>query len=351
MPSGTPQRSYQLMNYRGMNELELALQTIALRLPPSVRLVVGIPRSGLLAATMLALHVNLPVTDVAGFLEGRLLATGRRRPRDRAGTDGPSAVVVDDSVASGHQIRVVRRQLAEAERLQDVIFAAPFVSSSVANAVDLYGEIVEPPRAFAWNILHHPPLLERSCVDIDGVLCLDPSVDENDDGTRYRAFLRAAQPLFLPSAPVRYIVTSRLERYREETAQWLAKNEVQYSELVMLDLPDAVTRRALRAHAGHKADFYAGSDADLFVESDYGQAIQIAARAGRQVFAIDRREMVYPSPMAAAASAPSVLLASVRREPPVRELEARYWAARARLQNITRGAVPAAKRRLRGLRR
>jgi len=346
MTSG--ERSYQFLNYRGMGDLELALQAIAVQLPPSVRIVVGIPRSGLLAATMLALHLNRPVTDVAGFLEGRLLATGRRPPRaDGDGSGGPTAVVIDDSVASGRQIDLTRQQIADTGRLGEVIFAAPFVSSSVADVVDLYGEIVEPPRAFAWNILHHPPLLERSCLDIDGVLCLDPDSESNDDGDRYRDFLRAAKPLFLPSAPVRYIVTSRLERYRSETEHWLAANDVQYSELVMLDLPDAETRRAQRAHAPHKADFYASSDTDLFVESDWLQAIQIAARAGRQVFAVDRREMVYPSPLAAAASAPAELWASVRREPPVRVLENRYRGLRMRVEAAARRAVPAARRRLR----
>jgi orotate phosphoribosyltransferase len=253
-------------------------------------------------------------------------------------------------VASGHQIGLTREQLRAAGRLEDVVFAAPFVSSSVTAEVDIYGEIVDPPRAFAWNILHHPPLLERSCVDIDGVLCLDPADEDNDDGSRYRAFLATAQPLFLPSAPVRYIVTSRLERYRADTERWLADNRIEYSELVMLDLPDAETRRAQRAHAGHKADFYAASDTDLFIESDYGQAMQIAARAGRQVFAIDRREMIYPSPLAAASAAPSELLAAVRREPPVRELEGRYRALRARVRHASRRALPAARRRLRRLR-
>jgi orotate phosphoribosyltransferase len=329
MTAATPHRSYRLLNYRGMNDLELALQAIALRLPPSIRVVVGIPRSGLLAATILALHINLPVTDVAGYLEGRMLATGRRSARSGAAATRPSAVVVDDSVASGHQIGVTRDELAEAGRLDEVIFAAPFVSSSVAGAVDLYGEVVEPPRAFAWNILHHGPLLARSCVDIDGVLCVDPSDEENDDGLRYRSFLQGAQPLFLPSAPVQYVVTSRLERYRAETERWLSANDVQYSELVMLDLPDAATRRARQAHASHKAAFYAGSDADLFVESDYRQAVQIANRAGRQVFAIDRREMVYPTPAA------------------------RRWSfpvAKRRASDAVRRAVPAARRRLRRLR-
>jgi hypothetical protein len=40
--------SYQHLNYRGVADLERALQTIALRLPRDVRLVVGVPRSGIL---------------------------------------------------------------------------------------------------------------------------------------------------------------------------------------------------------------------------------------------------------------------------------------------------------------
>ncbi|MGZ8650357.1 MAG: hypothetical protein ACXW08_17290 [Solirubrobacteraceae bacterium] len=49
--------SYQHLNYRGLADLERALQTIALRLPRNVRLVVGVPRSGILAASVLALQL------------------------------------------------------------------------------------------------------------------------------------------------------------------------------------------------------------------------------------------------------------------------------------------------------
>lgn len=349
MTEGTRQPNYQFLNYRDLNDLELALQRIALQLPPSIRVVVGIPRSGLIAATILSLYLNRPVTDIAGFLEGRVLATGRRPLRHDREARGPTALVIDDSVSSGSQMGAIRQQLADAGRLEEVLFAAPFVSASVADAVDLFGEIVEPPRAFAWNILHHPPLLERACLDVDGVLCLDPSAADNDDGSRYLAFLKAAQPLFLPSAPVRYVVTSRLERYRAQTEEWLADNGIQYAALVMLDMPDAATRRAQRAHASHKADFYAASDTDLFVESDYDQAKEIAARSGRQVFAIDRREMLYPSPLAAARFAPSQLLASISGDPPGRNLKRRYRSL-ARAKVVSQRAVPAARRRLRRLR-
>ena len=49
--------------------------------------------------------------------------------------------------------------------------------------------------------MHHL-WLASACVDIDGVLCIDPTAEENDDGPRYREFLSCAKPLYLPTVPV-----------------------------------------------------------------------------------------------------------------------------------------------------
>jgi uncharacterized HAD superfamily protein len=340
--------SYQFLNFRGLPELERALQDIAVRLPADVDLVVGVPRSGLLAASILALQLNLPLTDVDGLLAGRTLMTGRRAVRTgrRDGVAGPGRpVIVDDSVLGGGQLREVRERLASAGHDGDALFAAPFVSRDAQDQVDLFAEIVEPPRIFAWNLLHHPLLMARACIDIDGVLCPDPLRWQNDDGDRYREFLTGTPPLFLPSVPVRYVVTARLERYRAETEAWLAEMGVAYDELVMMDLEDADTRRRLGGHARHKAEFYKRSGMDLFVESSYAQAVEIAARSGRQVFAVDRREMVYPSPARALAEAPGPFLRSVSPVPPARVLRSRV-RARVRTALGPRGAA-AAKRLLR----
>ncbi len=35
-----------------------------------------------------------------------------------------------------------------------------------------------------------PRLLENFCVDIDGILCRDPTREENDDGPKYRELIR-----------------------------------------------------------------------------------------------------------------------------------------------------------------
>lgn len=63
-------------------------------------------------------------------------------------------------------------------------------------------------------------------MDIDGVLCADPTPEENDDGEKYRHFLLNTPPLFIPKVTIGTLVTSRLEKYRPETEAWLQKNHV-----------------------------------------------------------------------------------------------------------------------------
>ena len=46
--------------------------------------------------------------------------------------------------------------------------------------------------------MHHS-FLNDSCLDIDGVLCRDPSPEENDDGPRYEKFLTETNPLVIPT--------------------------------------------------------------------------------------------------------------------------------------------------------
>jgi uncharacterized HAD superfamily protein len=146
-------------------------------------------------------------------------------------------------------------------------------------------EIVELPRAFEWNLLHRK-LLERCCVDLDGILCADPTQEQNDDADNYLAFLANAELNHSPSYTIGRIVTSRLEKYRTETEAWLEKHEIRYNKLDMLDLPDAETRRARGAHAPFKARVFAlDSSMVLFIESNDAQAREIARLSGKPTIA------------------------------------------------------------------
>lgn len=319
--------SIQYLNFRSLSQLELAMQELAKRTPVSVDLIVGVPRSGLLAASILALQLNVELTDVSGYLTGRTLGSGVRPRRSGGLAPGEETrtLLVDDSVLAGVEITKIKKRLQQAGMLEGVMTAAPFVSSRGKHMVDMYAEVVEPPRAFAWNILHLPGHLKRACVDIDGVLCLDPLPEDNDDGPNYVRFLESAHPLFLPSTPVKAVVTSRLERYRAKTEEWLAAHDVRYEKLMMLDSIDAATRRAEGLHGKFKASAYTASGADLFIESDHVQALEIARLSGRQVFAVDRREMLYPSVRSAIEHSPADVVQSAFRIPPVQTL---YWTTR-----------------------
>ena len=141
----------------------------------------------------------------------------------------------------------------------------------------------------------HGGMIARSCVDIDGILCIDPTSRQNDDGPLYRRFLEEARPLLIPSGPVGWLVTCRLEKYRSLTEQWLQRHGVQYQQLYMMDLPTKAARLAAGSHASFKAQMYRSTNATLFLESSERQATEIARLTGKPVLCMDTRRMEYPS--------------------------------------------------------
>jgi orotate phosphoribosyltransferase len=247
----------------------------------------------MLAATVLALHRNVPLTDLDGFCESRAFATGERFEGD-VDAAPERVLVLDDSVLTGSAMTKARDQVAAASLPSsvEVLFGAVYVSPEGKALVDTYADVVRFPRVFEWNLMHHPGVVPKSCFDLDGVLCRDPTERENDDGPRYREFLSTVEPLVVPSKPVGWIVTARLEKYRQETEAWLDAHGIEYDELVMLDLPDKETRRRLGNHATFKAEVYGSVDAVLFVESDHGQAMEIARLTDRPVYSVEHNQVI-----------------------------------------------------------
>ncbi len=286
------------MHFKSFGDLARDISKHVARIPLDVDLIVGIPRSGMMAASMLALMLNKKFCDVAAFLDNRSLQHGRTRIPSNGDLAYPlqarTVLVLDDSVDSGASMRDV---LAEMEVLREgrtFITAAVYASKPGTRAVDIYFERVDMPRVFAWNLFHRNELAQ-CCVDIDGVLCNDPTHDENDDGPRYLRFLESATPLARPTYRIGHLVTSRLEKYREPTLRWLHAHGIQFGELHMLDLPSAVERRRLGCHADFKARVYRSIDtATLFIESDPKQAGEIARLSGKPVLDYTSQSLATP---------------------------------------------------------
>jgi uncharacterized HAD superfamily protein len=263
------------------------------RLPRGIEVVAAVPRSGLLPASMIALHLNVPVTDIEGLMAGRLLASGERRawgdPAEYLAT-ARSVLVVDDSVLSGTQLGRVKQRLSGLSTPHRLTYLVAYATTHSAAMVDLALEVVDQPRVWEWNVMHHV-ILERSCVDIDGILCEDPTEEQNDDGPRYERFMAETAPLYPSTRTIATLVSARLEKYRRQTEDWLGRHNVRYGELVLLDLPDKATRQRLGIHGSFKAEVYRARPHTLFIESNRGQAESIARLSGKPVLCLPTREV------------------------------------------------------------
>jgi orotate phosphoribosyltransferase len=283
------------MNYRSIREL--AQDLLTWELPDDIEAFVGIPRSGLMVANLLSLQRNTPFADLDGFIEGRMLCVGSTKKIDGFMEgflrEPRKVLVVDDSCSSGSEMRRAREKIAAASLQHSVCFAAVYLNPGCEAEVDLFRMLLPQPRVFEWNLMHTKNGA-KGCWDIDGVLCRDPSPEENDDGSRYARFISEVPLRIRPTLPLGWIVTSRLEKYRSRTEEWLARNGVTYEHLVMLDLPDKHARQAAGCHASFKARVYRNTSAQLFVESSPTQAAEIARLSGKHVICFETQECISP---------------------------------------------------------
>lgn len=281
------------MYYRNVSDLnKIILKRLSI-LPRDFDLIVGIPRSGMLPANLLALYLNKPYTDINSFINGHIYKAGARGQFFDI-KDFKKILVVDDSIASGSAMIKCRESLKHLETNFSISYCAIYVIPGKEKMVDYYFEIVPLPRYFQWNILNHSTL-EKACFDIDGVLCIDPTEDQNDDGEKYLDFVRNAPPLFIPGSKIGTIVTSRLEKYRKDTETWLKTNNVKYDKLVMLNLPNKEARMKANSHAVHKANTYKSNAYILFIESALYQAIEINRITKKPVLCTENFEMIFDS--------------------------------------------------------
>lgn len=268
------------MTYISYDQLAKDVLQWSLQLPRDIDVFIGIGRSGLIPAATLALHRNVRFATLDEFRDGRI-TTGGQRDRHRG---IKKAMVVDDSCLSGRSLQKAQNDLKHIK--VPVQYGAVYMDPRfVKSGVHFFKEI-ELPRIFEWNWLHHY-WLQFACLDIDGVLCDDPTPADNDDGLRYRKFLHTARPKHLPTVEVSTLVTSRLEKYRLDTERWLERWGVRYKKLIMHPAENKRERQKAGDHAQRKAEIYKQTDYKLFVESSARQARMIYALTGKPVLCID----------------------------------------------------------------
>ena len=129
------------MHFKSLCDLVKDVNQWVSILPGNYDCVVGIPRSGMLVANIVALKMNLPLGDLDGFLEGRLLAMGRRfgdQSSEEFLKTRRRVLIIDDSIASGAAMRIAKKQIEESAPQHDLTIAAVYVTPEGCKLCDIY---------------------------------------------------------------------------------------------------------------------------------------------------------------------------------------------------------------------
>ena len=275
------------MNYKSFADLSADIKSNLHKIPKDVSLVVGIPRSGLLAANLISVYLNLPLTDIDSFIEGKVLSPCTQSRIKEENIFTGKILIVDDSVATGKAIVDARQKLAAvlANKNYQLLFCCVYAEPARKNMVDIPLMLLDRPRLFEWNIFHNS-ILSSSCVELDGVLCkaYEGIVKGKDEA--YQQYIANVQPNFIPKSKIAVIATSRQEKWRAVTEEWLKSNKIQFGELVMANNEESNP-------ALYKANFYKKrSKLQLFLEGSKKEALQIFELTGKDVYCLEDNTML-----------------------------------------------------------
>ena len=283
------------MIYKSYKDLADTIRLNAWKVPADVDLIVGVPRSGMMVAIMLAELLNKDVATLDDLMAGHTMGCGGRsmlikRARSK------KVLMVDDTVFQGTSIKKYRH-LIEMRNLPFLfIYACVYAEGEHAKEmVDIYFEDIYDPGEklylYEWNILHHYEHKTKFFMfDMDGVLCKEPPDERNTQ--EYEAYLPDAVPMVVPTTKLGAIVTYRLEKYRGVTEAWLKRWGIQYGELRMFPESDYVARGKIMNHYQYKGEIYRVAEwAQLFIESDAYQAKMINSISKKPVFCYENGMM------------------------------------------------------------
>lgn len=258
------------------------------QLPP-IRRVVGIARSGMLPASIIATHLGCELWSIEQHT-GQLLHLGTGvRMRDIALGPG-SDLLIDDSAFSGRAMQSCTDHLQRHgwDPLRAVIIAQPELP---AGTVDFYARSTLP-HVFEWN-LTHAPWINIIAWDIDGVLCRDFTRHEDDDGDRYLETMLSMKPTQWRSKRPLHLVTARLEKYRDPTMAWLERIGQPVASLTMGPWATRDERERDDVAAWKATVMEERKLFDLLDSSDY-IARRVNELTGRQTIATDSRRVYVP---------------------------------------------------------
>ena len=247
--------------------------------------VIGIPRSGIMLASVISNLLHIPLYSVAE--SGLILLSGMSkwgggRMVDFKEREG-KFLVIDDTVWHGAEMKRIKGILKKKHPEKSFIFSAIYVPEDEMRHVDFYSKAFERSEVpyLEWNFMSNVNIQE-TILDLDGLICNDAPLPILKNHHEYTEFINKDVPTsYVPRRlPCHCILTGRSEKYREVTERWLLKNRVLYKELHMHPRTTGEIL-SLSELCEYKSNFFSSSDAKLLVESHCGIAECVNGKTGK----------------------------------------------------------------------
>lgn len=278
------QKAFQLYEIEGSktfvtnNHLMIEVENLCKKLP-KLKGVVGIPRSGLLPASLVSNYLSIPLYSLTNDSIVKLYSrsdNGGGRMHNYVHDESLPLLVLDDTCFSGHEIRRVKSILGE----NNILYASVFTTNPGKTNLDFYSKTLSYPHVLEWNLFDAEPL-KNGVMDMDGVLCNEVPFEVCDDEDKYIDYITSVEPIIkhIPKLfGCRAICTGRLEKYRRGTEEWLDRHGVKYGQLIMYQgTREERDRNHIVNVAKYKADSYKKLEGSkFFIESCDKQSIYIS---------------------------------------------------------------------------
>ena len=261
----------------------------------NIKGVIGVPRSGLLPASICALWLNVPIYTIGE--QGQIYPLsnssefGGLRMKHFKEKSG-HIVIIDDTISTG---RSMDSFVSSIHSTESVLKCGLYVRPEKIEDIDIHGMETHHPYLLEWCFFN-TSWMNTSLLDFDGIFSPDVPIDVCEDEDKYIEYITNVEPFYhrLPEMfQCRGIVTARLNKYREVTKEWLAKYGVEYDELHMYPTEKEAIRdlNHIAESAAFKSEIYSRSPAKIFVESNQSEAILINRKTKKAVVCPDAERL------------------------------------------------------------
>jgi hypothetical protein len=238
--------------------------------------IVGVPRSGMLAASYLSVLLSKPLfsidNDKLHMLKFMSDFGGTRMNNFYRDNGVSNLVFIDDTTYNGTTADKLRDCFGK-----DIKVFSIFCTSFGVRHIDRFGEMLDPPHLLEWNFFNSS-YVHGAMFDIDGVFCKNVPINVCQDEEKYIDWISNVEPIYerVPRLfRISKLVTGRLEKYRDITEAWLKKHAFYYDELIMFptEKEEERNRNHYEVVGKFKADiFNRYYRHEYFVESEIAEA-------------------------------------------------------------------------------